>query len=255
MQWMRAIFQDVFLNLSNDPAMHAEAVTAAKAVIAYIDDLIPARKAQIIASPDAFDDYLSRLIKYELANPGSIDDVSVQRFVCGLIIGTVDTNSKAITQILDFLLNHPDLLRAAQRAAQADDPIFSNYAFEALRFNPQTPLIIRHCENNTVVAQGTPRERTISGGSTVYVGTWSAMFDSLKVEDPEDFKVNRPDDVYLHFGYGQHTCFGRYFAHAIIPGVLKALLKVPHIERADGTAGQIQSSGAFPDHLVLKLGK
>ena len=247
MRWMRAIFRDIFLNLGNDPGTSAEGIAAGKELNPYLDALIAARKPQIAADPDRYDDFLSRLLKIQAADPARVDDATIRRILGGTIVGTVDTNSKAIAQAIDQLLDRPDQLQAAQAAAASNDPGFAAYVWEALRFNPQNPFLIRHCERDYTLAAGTPRARTIPAGSLVLVGTMSAMFDPAVVPDPDAFRTDRPADISLHFGDGPHACFGRHIGGRLIPRVAQALLRRPGLRRADGADGHIRYDGAFPD--------
>ncbi|MDQ2686788.1 MAG: cytochrome P450 [Armatimonadota bacterium] len=250
MRWMRAIFRDIFLNLGNDPGMHAEGEAAAKELNAYLDDLIATRKPQIAGHPGRYDDYLSRLIKVQQADPTRVDDETIRRILGGTIVGTVDTNSKAVAQAIDQLLARPDALASAQEAAQADDITdVAPYVWEALRFNPQNPFLIRHCERDYTIADGTPRARKIPAGSLVLAGTMSAMFDPDAVPEPDTFRTDRPAGAYMHFGDGPHQCFGRHMAGRLIPRVAQALLRRPGLRRAGGAEGHLRYDGAFPDGL------
>ncbi|MBV9850577.1 MAG: cytochrome P450 [Armatimonadetes bacterium] len=253
MRWMRAIFRDIFLNLANDPGTSAEGTAAGKELNTYLDALIAARKPQVVADPEAYDDFLSRLLKVQAAGPARLDDSTVRRILGGIIVGAVDTNSKAIAQAVDQLLDRPDQLQAAQAAAAAADPGLAAYIWEALRFNPQNPFLLRHCERDYTLAAGTPRARTIPAGSLVLVGTMSAMFDPEVVPDPDTFRLDRPVDVYLHFGDGPHMCFGRHIAGRLIPTVARALLRRPGLRRADGPDGKIRYDGAFPDAFRVRF--
>ncbi len=253
MRWMRSIFRDIFLNLGNDTGMREQAVADAADLNAYLNARIASLKTDVLANPERHDDFLSRLLKMENEQPGSVDDDTIRRILGGTIVGTVDTNSKAITQALDQLLDRPDALALAHQAALADDDAtVAAYVFEALRFNPQNPFLLRHCEQDTVVAQGTTRERLIHKGTLVIVGTTSAMFDEDKFPDPDAFNAGRPYADYIHFGAGQHTCFGKHIAHIVIPGTAKSLLRKTNLRRGE-TDGQIVYDGAFPDHWLLEF--
>ena len=144
----------------------------------------------------------------------------------------------------------PLTLGDAKAAADADDDDkLSAIVFEALRFNPQNPFLIRKCTVDTIIAAGTSRETLIKAGTLVLVGTQSAMFDPAVFPEPDAFRSDRPRDKYIHFGYGTHTCFGKHFAAEIIPGCLKPLLKQNGLRRA-GDEG-LKYDGAFPDHYAL----
>jgi hypothetical protein len=58
---------------------------------------------------------------------------------------------------------------------------------------------------------------------------------------------------YLHFGYGLHTCFGRAVNGVQIPELVAALLRLPNLRRAPGSAGRIYYDGPFPNRLVLEF--
>jgi cytochrome P450 len=253
MRWMRVIFRDIFLNLENDPGMVAEATSAAHDLNAYLANLIAERQQQIAANPDAYDDFLSRLVKLNLADSARVPAETIRRILGGTIVGTVDTNSKAICQAIDQLLDRPDEIAAAHDAAVADDPTFSVYVWEALRFNPQNPFLLRHCEQDYTVAAGTDRAKLIHAGSMVIAGTTSAMFDEDRFTDPDAFRIDRPREDYVHFGHGLHTCFGKQMAGVLIPETAKALLREKGLRRADGSAGHIGYDGAFPNSLSVEF--
>jgi len=250
MVWMRTIFRQIFLNLGNDPNMAKEAGASAVALNAYLDGLIAQRKGELAAGQELPDDFLCRLLKMQQTEPFA--DEVVRRILGGTIVGTVDTNSKAIAQLMDQLLDRPLTLAEAQEAARAeDDALVTRYIFEALRFSPQNPILLRRCEQATTIAQGTDRVAVIPQGSLVVVGTESAMFDSAKFPEPDAFRIDRPQEDYIHFGSGMHTCFGKHIASILIPMVAKQLLKRQHLRRAQGPEGTLRFDGAFPDHLLV----
>ncbi len=252
MRWMRSIFREIFLNLGNDPNMAKDASECAVGLNASLDAIIAERKRQLAAGEILPDDFLSRLVKLQATTEPSFEDSVIRRIVGGTIVGTVDTNSKAAAQALDQLLVRPLSLEDARQAAVADDDaLFARYVFEALRFNPQNPFLIRKCTRDTTIAAGTSRETTIKAGALVLVGTQSAMFDPDVFPEPDAFRADRPQNLYIHFGHGIHTCFGRYFAAEIIPGCLKPLVKMPGLRRSTGTG--LKYDGAFPDSYDLSF--
>ena len=85
------------------------------------------------------------------------------------------------------------------------------------------------------------------------MATQSAMMDCLKLKSPRQFRLDRPDYQYMHFGFGLHTCFGQYINRAQITRIVKAVLKRQGLRRAAGQEGQIQYAGPFPVHFVLEF--
>jgi cytochrome P450 len=221
---------------------------------AYMDELIARRKAELAAGENGRDDFLTRLLRLQGHTEPDIDDAWVRRNVAGTILGAIETTSKAATQILDQLLSRPDPLQVSQQAARdGDDRLLSACVFEALRFNPHNPIIVRHCDKPYTLAKGTKDETVIPEGSMVFAGTLAAMFDPAVFADPDEFRSDRPADRYIHFGSGMHTCFGEYVNRVQLPIVLKRLLQQKALRRAPGEAGEIQFDGPFPDRLIVEF--
>lgn len=252
-RWMRAIFREIFLDLGNDPTFHKEAVDAGRELRAYLLSLIEKRVSQRAAGETLPDDFLSRLVLMQ-ASDAELTNETICRLVGGTIVGTVPTNNKAIAQALNELIDRPEALALIREAAgNGDTDLVRQCVFEALRFNPQNPLLLRRCLKDCGVAAGTSRAKTIKEGSLVIVGTESAMFDADKFPQPRDFIADRPLDSYIHFGSGMHTCFGRHIGTMLWPTVLNEVVKLNDLARANGNDGKIAWDGAFPDRWILRF--
>jgi cytochrome P450 len=244
--WASAAFQFLFADLNDDPSVAQAARDGSAKARAYLDQVIADRKAQ----PNAKDDVLGRcLAMQEIGLPG-MDDVGIRDNLLGLIVGAIPTTSKCCAQALDELLKRPTELAEAQLAAvTGDDALLARYVFEALRFNPNNPALFRIASEDYPLAKGHAHGVTIPKGTNVVALTQSAMFDGSKVDHPGDFRIDRPAYVYLHFGYGLHSCFGRYINQVQIPGILKPLLACKALARAPGDAGKLINKGPFPASL------
>jgi cytochrome P450 len=183
-------------------------------------------------------------------------DSEVRAFLIGLITGFVPTNTIAGGHILELLLNHPGMLKAACAAAQAgDDILLWQCLFEALRYNPINLGPFRLCEQDYVIAANTRHRTRIRAGTTVLASTMSAMFDCTRVDKPYVFTPSRPGFDRLHFGFGMHWCLGAFVAQAQLTQTFKALLLQPGLERARGPDGRMQNwpKTLFPQHLVVQF--
>src|SRR5205823_3958939 len=100
-----------------------------------------------------------------------------------------------------------ELRRAREAALSGDTDIVRRTMWEAVRFNPHTPFLIRHCGRETRLAAGTPRGQRIPAGSMLFLAIDSAQFDPTAFPNPGQFRVDRTVE-YLHFGCGLHQCFG-----------------------------------------------
>jgi cytochrome P450 len=251
-EWTTIMFWYLFIDLAADPDLDKRALEAAAECRAYLDELIQTRKA----SPAAGEDVLGRCLVMQHADLPGMDDLAIRNNLIGLIIGAVPTISRAAVQALDQILDRPTVLQEAQSAARADDDeLLARYVFEALRFNPVSPLIYRRAVRDTTIAAHTLRSVKVPRQSLVLAANFSAMFDRLKVDDPNSFRIDRPSDAYILFGDGLHTCFGVHINRVVIPAILKPLLKLEGLRRVSGPVGQIDTEGTpFPVHMWLEFG-
>jgi cytochrome P450 len=255
MRWARTIFHDLFLNLKDQAEVRDPAVASGAEMRAYLDDLITARQSQLEAGDAGDDNVLNRLLRMQCNPATSFDNARIRDNLIGMIVGAIDTNSKAIAHAVDELLRRPAQLQAARQAAlQDDDELLAHYIHESLRFNPQSIALVRFCERPYMLGKGTSHATLIPAGALVFAATWSAMFDPAYVDAPEEFRVDRSLDTdYLHFGYGLHSCFGRYISPLQILEVTKRLLRVEGLRRAPGPDGQVRYDGPFPDAFFVEF--
>ena len=248
--WATLMFWYLFVDLAGDPAIASKALDAAAACRSAIDAAIVSRKAAGVAK----DDVLGRCLVLQKANQPGMDDLGIRNYLIGLVIGAIPTISKACVQALDQLLDRPQALESAQAAARgSDNALLAAHVFEAFRFNPVNPLIYRRATCDATIAAGSLRARKIPKGTMVLASNLSAMFDPLKIEAPESFRIDRPWGEYMLWGYGMHTCFGAYINRAVMPVILKPLLAKPGLRRAAGNAGRIDAGGTpFPQHFSVE---
>jgi cytochrome P450 len=247
MEWQRALFNEAFVNLNNDPAILQKGMVAGKEVTTLITALIAERQQQ----PGRLqDNVLDRLIEKQKDLPWLDDEAVKRNILC--ILGVVENTSKVVTHVIDQLLRRPAVMAKARAAAMAGDLYtLRDYCFEALRFNPHNPAILRFCKNGSAVGQGTRHQTKIPPGTTVYAATLSAMFDPQVVSRPREFNPARKVD-YLHFGHGPHICTGRYISEVTVPELVSGLLQLKNLRRAKGRKGQIiYDQLVFPNSLYL----
>jgi cytochrome P450 len=251
LRWLRNIFWDLFVNLGGDARVSEAALADAAELRDHLDEVIKEHQAAAAAG-NAPDDFVTRLLQLRASEYVELDDVALRRNIGGVIVGAVETQAKAMVHALAELLSRPAELAHARRAAAAgDDELVSRYVFEALRFNPHNPLIVRRCHQDTTVGSGA-HATSISRGATVYALTLSAMFDEEVVNDPDSFRIDRPKNHYLHFGHGQHQCFGTQLNYVVLPEAIKRLLLLPNLRISEQTP-RIEYEGPFPDRFVLEF--
>ncbi len=250
-RWLRDTFHYAFLANRNDARVRTAAARSASELRAYLDAEIARRKEG--PDLDAADDMLGRLLAMQGPIYPWLDDDTVRRNVAGVVVGVVDTTSKFTTLAIEELLRRPRRLRAARAAALSGDiDSVRAYTYEAVRFNGHTSFLARHAARDTVIAKGTKRERRIPGGSTVVLGTLSAMFDPDAFADPDAFRIDRGVE-YLHFGSGTHQCLGLLINGVEVPELVAAVLRLPGLRPAAGRDGAMRWDGPFPDRWILEF--
>jgi cytochrome P450 len=242
-----AISAYLFLSADN---LRASAQTASAQVLTLLRDTVAERKLD----RGKHDDVLERcLVLQDAAVPG-MDEETLLVNLFGLVVGAIPTTVAMATRAVDELLNHPDELALAHTAAAAGDAAtVVQYVSEAMRLSPLGPGVPRNVLADYTIAKGTLRAKTVKAGTKVLAALQSATLDGNIIDSPNDFRIGRPDYDYMHFGYGLHTCFGRYINMVQIPRIVQAILARPNLRRAVGDDGTMQMSGPFPSQLIVEF--
>lgn len=255
-RWSRATQSSFFKNLENNPDVHEAAVRAGEEIREYLRGAIEEKRAALAEDGDPPQDTLSRLLRTHFPAELGFDDQRLMANMTGLLVGSIETTSQAIVQALEQLLQRPDVRAEAEAAARDDIEGFDRYVWEALRFNPINPLLFRLSATDYTLAAGTPREQVIPAGTLVFALTASAMFDEDEVDDPDAFRIDRPQHLGLHFGYGHHTCLGRHVGAVVIPEVVRRVLLRPGVDLLPPPEGAVDfQKGPFPERFMIRLNR
>lgn len=249
--WNRIIFRDIFLELKENPAVRKDSMTSSKAMLAYMQELIAARKAVLNGGGHLPDDLLSRLLALQQTDAPSFDDDQIAHKLPGVFMGALEPINKAVCNALNEIFARKDVLEKAKAAAKADDiDTMNKICWEAMRFYPNAPLLMRYNEKTQTIGGNGRKKRTIKGGRTLFVMIGSAMFDKRAVPNPNRFAYDRPDELYLYFGMGLHKCYGTFINLIMIPEMIAALLRVDGIQPLAKTS----FDGPFPNGWQFQKG-
>lgn len=203
-------------------------------------------------------------------NPAWFDEDWIRCYLTGLVATGGATIIRGVTHAVDQLLEQTGALPHAQQLSAAlehairhdqrsvaDAPndelaaardALRGCIYEAMRFRPMLPLLVRTCPRDTIIANGTSRARRVPAGTLVLAPPLAAMFDSEAFPDPLKF-LDRPIESYFHFGFGPRHCFGKYIADVVMLEIVGALMRLPGLARAPGPGGQVGYDGPAPCSL------
>ncbi|MCG2842744.1 cytochrome P450 [Sandaracinobacter sp. RS1-74] len=231
------LFHYLFSDLGADPKVEAEAMAAKDRVNAAIDASVAT------AGPETL---LGRAVAAGQAGEAAFDADGVRANIIGILIGAIPTLSKAACFAIDELLRRPaELAKVRALAAAGDEAGVAGYLWEALRFNPISPILYRR----------TPADVRLGGddvlaGTMVLASNLSAMFDEQAVPNPNAFRAPRPWETYALWGEGLHLCWGDRINQAILPAMLTPLLAKPGLRALAPPDGE---GTPFPRHYRLRF--
>jgi cytochrome P450 len=231
-----------------DPARHSEFKLWADAIIArgtgrpsaldratldaragalktYLAQVIEARRGS------SGDDLVSALVRDDGDVP-ALSPAQALNFAVLLLLGGSETTTHLIGNGLRALLADADAL-ARVRAQPA---LLADAVDEALRFDAPVQSVFRR--TTAEVELGGQR---LPAGATVILLLGSANRDEAVFDQPDRFRLDRPDLKHLAFGLGPHYCLGATLARMEAQAALQALLALPNLRLAGGDAELVDS--------------
>jgi cytochrome P450 len=254
-EWSYWNQQDAFHNqpfdadvTPNPDRIIAERQKANRALAFYLGRVLLKRVIGVKLGSDR-QDSVSRLVRLSFSKGVKFPLKEVLFNAGGLLIGAVETTNHAVNNALCTLLTRPHDLERAKAAAAKDDPAeFDGFVAEALRFHPAFPYFFRTCHTPTLLGGGTAAPVTVQPGTTVLACTHAAMFDDAAYADPGRFDERRSVWQTFTYGYGHHECLGRAISAAMVPEIVRQVLRLPDI----GQEGSIVYQGGVPEHYPLR---
>lgn len=92
--------------------------------------------------------------------------------------------------------------------------------------------------NATIDDKGKPV--TVKPGDKVFVSFVGAARDADVFPSPDEVKLDRPLDSYIHYGIGPHTCLGRDASRVALTAMLKVVGGLDNLRRAPGPKGELK---------------
>jgi hypothetical protein len=265
--WIKAAFQHFFNNVQKDPAVQVDGLRSCRQLLAYLLREIDIQRKRLLAGERVEDTMLTRLLHFQLgrsaptvARPPNLDprlvsDLRIAENVMGTIVGAIAGQEEATCRAIDSLVRLKEGEYRTSRTGASRYGSFADanrlavdvlngtnskehrvelykYVLEALRLQPQGEVLLRKCaRDGSKIADSRP----IPGGTFVFASHGSAMKD---VPEPDAFRLDRPTEHYLQYGWNRHTCLGQHVSPVIIRESVIALLGLQDLERPEPRPGE-----------------
>jgi cytochrome P450 len=166
---------------------------------AYVDAQIRMRRDA--AEPP--DDFITRLLETEV-DGRRLTDVEARTQLVFLFISGNETTRHLIGNLLWTVAQDPELYASLR----ADRALVPTAVEESLRHDPPIRFLLRNC-----MQEHDLHGEHLEPGDKVAFGILSANRDAAHFDDPDDFRLDRPDPKHhLAFGGGPHICPGAALA-------------------------------------------
>lgn len=179
------------------------------------------------------DDLISDLLVAEIDGRRLTDEELDGFFVILLVAGN-ETTTNLISNQLNVFCARPDLWERCK----ADRSLIPAALEETVRFDSPVQNLGRETTRD-VELHGV----TIPEGSRVVVSFGAANRDPEVFENPDEFRLDRPDRTHLGFGQGRHFCLGAGLARLEGRLAIEALLdRFDTVEAGQAAAERLHST-------------
>jgi len=149
----------------------------------------------------------------------------------------------------DAYISHwPAIQALAHSDAPEDFEKLKKYALEGLRLATPAFGVLRAVAAESATIQDGPRTITAKRGDILFTDFVTAGVDPTVFPDPTEIKLDRPEDAYIHQGWGPHSCLGRPIVTTAAASMLRVFARLGNLRRAPGNSGEMkftEINGAF----------
>ena len=196
------------------------------------------------------EDYGARFLKRLFEGGKSVDEVV--SIIIPTAAAAVGTQAQHFIQMLDVYLSDeyskhwPEIQRCAWSNDPADFEKLKGYALEANRLAPAAFGLLRNANIDTVIDDNGHKVQ-IKSGDQVYVDFLTAGLDDKVFSNPRNIDPTRDRSLYVHHGYGPHSCLGRPMVEVSMAAQLKVFAKLKNLRRAPGPQGHLKKTTPAPN--------
>ncbi|KAI1880063.1 hypothetical protein JX265_001684 [Neoarthrinium moseri] len=169
------------------------------------------------------------------------------------------TQAQAWAQLIDLYLSdeYKHHWGEIERLASSEDSksfdLLKHYVLEGFRLAPPISGALRVVSATTTPVAVPSAPAPLSPRSTVFANFIAAGRDKSKFPDPEEIKLDRPYESYIHEAWASHSPFGPAFVETATTAMLRQFARLcSTVTRAPGEAGEMKRklyNEAFPVFL------
>jgi linoleate 10R-lipoxygenase len=113
-----------------------------------------------------------------------------------------------------------------------------HYAMEGIRLNGTFGSY--RCSNVSTTLDDGGRKVDVKPGDKVFVSFVGAARDKKIFPSPNEVRIDRPIESYIHYGIGAHTCLGKEASMVALTAMLRTVGKLENLRRAPGPQGELK---------------
>lgn len=158
--------------------------------------------------------------------------------------GMIANQAQLFAQTLDYYLSDEaephlkEINRLAKLDTREADDLILRYFMEGSRIRATVGLY-RHVATETTIPDG-EKSVQLKPGDEILLDLVTASHDASAFPDPEQVRLDRPMDSYIHYGHGPHMCLGYDISKLALTTMLKTVGKLDNLRRAPGNQGSIK---------------
>ncbi|MCJ1398075.1 hypothetical protein MMC11_001272 [Xylographa trunciseda] len=173
----------------------------------------------------------------------------------------VPNQAQVFTQLLDYYLSEegksylPDIRRLALEDTPDADEKLLHYCMEGIRLNG-TFGSYRESTISTTIDDG-GRAVDVKPGDKIFCSFVGANRDPVVFPSPNEVRIDRPLESYIHYGVGPHRCLGEDASRVALTAMLKVVGRLENLRRAPGPQGQMKKiprAGGFYIYMTENHG-
>ncbi|KAI9695134.1 MAG: hypothetical protein M1820_008902 [Bogoriella megaspora] len=190
-------------------------------------------------------DYGVHMVRRLLESGLSAEEVAWSQ-VLPTATAMVPNQAQVFTQIMDFYLSPsgsahmPEINRIAKLNTTPADDLLLHYCMEGIRLNG-TFGSYRECTTHTSIPDPDSNHMVhVKPGDKVFVSFVGAAKDPVMFPNPEEVRLDRPLENYIHYGVGPHECLGKQASRVALTAMLKVVGALNGLRRAPGPKGELK---------------